>query len=314
MSVKIIVSGEHTEEVRRRFQSLPGAEVIFVKDNGDVPEADCPDTEVFVGFINRDLVEKMPKLRYVQLYSAGANNFGWLPERIKLANAYGAYGESIGEHMITTTLMAMKRMPEYVHMQDEQRWKLLTDVVRFKGSRILSVGMGAIGTAYLQKASALGAICYGVRRTIHDKPDFIEKLVTIEEMDELLPQMDVVALSLPGTDAVTGLFDERRLMLMKDSAIILNVGRGNAIVTDDLIKVMNAGHLRAACLDVTDPEPLPKDHPLWTTERVCITPHISGGLRAGINYESVMDVVLRNLSAILEGKEPVHIVNRELGY
>ena len=101
---------------------------------------------------------------------------------------------------------------------------------------------------------------------------------------------------------------------MKKTAILLNVGRGNAIVTKDLIKVMNQGHLRAACLDVSNPEPLPKDHPLWTTQRVYITPHISGGLRAGINYDSVIEVVLNNLSLILEGKEPVHIVDRKLGY
>ena len=133
-------------------------------------------------------------------------------------------------------------------------------------------------------------------------------------MDDLLPMMDVVALSLPGTDAVTGMFDERRLRLMKKTAIILNVGRGSAIVTDDLIRVMNDGHLMAACLDVMDPEPLPKDHPLWTTERVYITPHISGGFREGNNYETVMNVAINNVSLILQGKDPVHIVDRKLGY
>ncbi len=314
MTVKIIVSGEHTEEVRQRFLALKNAEIVFVRNNSEVKEEDCLDAQIFAGFINKELVEKMPKLRYVQLYSAGANRYGWLPERIKLANAYGAYGESIGEHMITTTLMAMKRMPEYIHMQDEKGWKLLEDVTRFKGSRILSVGMGVIGTSYLEKAAALGAICYGVRRTLHDKPGFVEKLVTTEGMDELLPEMDVVALSLPGIEDVQGLFDERRLKLMKKNAILLNVGRGNAIVTEDLIKVMKEGHLKAACLDVMDPEPLPRNHPLWTTERVYITPHISGGFRAGINYESVMDVVLNNMELILQGKEPVHIVDRKLGY
>ena len=256
----------------------------------------------------------MPKLRYVQLFSAGANSYGWLPERVKLANAYGAYGESIGEHMIATTMMAMKRLPDYVHMQDAQGWELLKGVVRFKGSKVLSVGAGTIGTAYLQKAATLGAECYGVRRTIHDKPDFVKELVTMDGMDALLPKMDVVALSLPGTAAVTGMFDERRLRLMKKTAILLNVGRGSAVVTDDLIKVMNEGHLKAACLDVMEPEPLPKGHPLWTTERVYITPHISGGFREGNNYESVMDTAINNVSLILQGKEPVHIVDRKLGY
>ena len=314
MTVKIIVSGEHTEEIRNRFLALPDAKIVFVRNDSEIREEDCEDAEIFVGFINKDLAAKMPKLRYVQIYSAGANTYGWLPEHIKLANAYGAYGEAIGEHMIATTLMAMKRMKEYMHMQDERKWGLLLEVMRFKGSKILSVGMGAIGTAYLSKAHALGAECYGVRRTIHDKPDFVKKLVTVEEMDELLPEMDVVALSLPGTEDVKDLFDERRLRLMKESAIILNVGRGNAIKTDDLIEVMRDGHLRAACLDVMDPEPLPKDHPLWTAERVYIPPHVSGGFRAGINYGSVMDIVLKNMERILRGKEAVHVVDRKLGY
>ena len=312
--VKIIVSGEHTEDVKQKFMSLEDAEVIFVRNNSEIKDEDCEDVEVFVGFLDKELVEKMPKLRYNQIYSAGANTFGWLPDRVKLANAYGAYGESIAEHMITTTLMAMKRMKEYMHMQDDKKWGLLLDVMRFKGSKILSVGMGAIGSAYLNKAHALGAECYGVRRTVHDRPDFVEELVTIQDMDDLLPEMDVVALSLPGTEEVDGLFDERRLRLMKDDAIILNVGRGNAIVTDDLINVMKQGHLRAACLDVMDPEPLPEDHPLWITERVYITPHVSGGFRAGINYGTVMDVILNNMKLIIQGKEPVHIVDRKLGY
>lgn len=256
----------------------------------------------------------MPKLRFVQLYSAGASNYGWLDDSTILANAYGAYGDSIAEHMLTVTLMAMKRMPEYLEMQKEKGWNLLHDISRFEGSKILSVGMGAIGTAYLKKAEALGAECYGVRRTLHDQPDFVKKLVTMENMDELLPEMDVVALSLPGTAEVKGMFDERRLRLLKKNAIILNVGRGNSIVTGDLIKVMKEGHLKAACLDVMDPEPLPADHLLWNTPRVYITPHISGGYRAGVNYERVVDTAVKNLRLVLEGKPPVHIVDRKLGY
>ena len=133
-------------------------------------------------------------------------------------------------------------------------------------------------------------------------------------MDELLPAMDVVALSLPGTDEVRGMFDERRLRLMKKTAILVNTGRGNSVVTEDLLKVMQEGHLRAACLDVMDPEPLPEGHPLWTAPRVYLTPHISGGYRAGVNYEKVVDVMIRNLELVLQGKDPVHIVDRKLGY
>lgn len=314
MSTKIIVTGNHTPETIEKFKSFQDTEVVFVPTLNDISTEDCADAQILEGGVNRETVEKMPNLRFVQLFSAGANGYSWLPENIVLANAYGAYGDSIAEHLLTTTLMAMKRIPEYLKMQDRQGWELLSDIVRFEGCNVLSVGMGAIGTSYLRKAHALGATCYGVRRTVHDKPDFVEELVDPTGIDRLLPIMDVVALSLPGTDEVGGMFDERRLRLMKKDAIILNVGRGNSIVTDDLIRVMNEGHLRAACLDVTNPEPLPKDHPLWTTPRVYITPHISGGYRAGINYTRVIDTAIRNLTLVLDGKPPIHEVDRKLGY
>ncbi len=314
MAVHILVTGPLKEETIQRFSALPGSSVTFVRDPQELAAADLSDVEIFVGFPSRELLSRMPSLRFVQLFSAGAERFGWLPEHIILANAYGAYGGIIAEHMLTATLMAMKRMPEYLSQQDRQEWELLKGIDRFEGSHILSVGMGAIGTAYLEKAAALGAVVYGVRRTVHDKPAFVKELVAPAEMDRLLPQMDVVALSLPGSPSTDGMFDERRLRLMKKSAILLNTGRGNAVVTDDLVKVMTEGHLKAACLDAMTPEPLPAGHPLWTAPRVYITPHISGGFRAGVNYDSVMDIVLKNIKLVLDGKDPVHIVDRALGY
>lgn len=314
MSTKIIVTGKHSEKNIERFRNLPDAEVIFAEKAADLDEKDLLDAELFAGAVSPALAAKMPKLRFIQLFSAGANHYEWLPEHVVLANAYGAYGDSIAEHMLTVTLMAMKRMPEYLTLQQEKEWKLLRDIDRFEGSKVLSVGMGAIGTGYAKRAAALGAECYGVRRTVHDKPSFVRELVTISDMDALLPDMDVVALSLPGTDDVKGLFDYRRLSLMKKNAILVNVGRGNSVVTADLLKVMNEGHLKAACLDVMDPEPLPEDHPLWTAPRVYLTPHISGGYRAGVNYDRVTDVAIQNLALVLQGKDPVHIVDRRLGY
>ena len=314
MAVKIIVTGKHTEDTVRKFRSLPHSSVVFARQAEDISEADLKDAEIFAGELGPDIAAKMPELRFVQLFRAGANDMSWLSPGVVLANAYGAYGDSIAEHMLAVTLMAMKRMPEYVHMQDKRGWELLHDIVRFEGSKILSVGMGAIGTSFLRKASALGAECFGVRRTIHDKPDFVKELVTTDGMDSLLGEMDVVALSLPGTDAVSGMFDARRLRLMKKDAILVNVGRGNSVVTADLVDVMKEGHLKAACLDVMDPEPLPADHPLWETPRVYITPHISGGYNAGMNYDRVIDMAVENVRLVLEGKPPVHIVDRELGY
>ncbi|MBQ7991805.1 MAG: D-2-hydroxyacid dehydrogenase [Solobacterium sp.] len=314
MPAKVIIAGKHSAELIQKY--LPGykEEVIVSEKPEELGDEILSEAEIFAGPLTPALLQRMPNLRFVQLYSAGANGYGFLPENIVLANAYGAYGDSIAEHMLTVTLMAMKRMPEYLDMQKEEGWDLLHDIQRFEGSKVLSVGMGAIGTAFARRAYALGAQCCGVRRSVHDKPDFIEKLVTSEQMDELLQEMDVVALSLPGTPEVKGMFDERRLRLMKKSAILVNVGRGNSVVTEDLIKVMNEGYLKAACLDVMDPEPLPKGHPLWKTPRVYITPHMCGGYRAGVNYERVMETALNNVRLVLSGKPPVHTVDRTLGY
>ena len=314
MAVKIIITGHHSDETIRRFRSLPDTVIIFAENPDTLSDEEYAGTEIFVGDLKPSQLGKMPELRFVQLFSAGAGSSLWLPEHIVLANAYGAYGDSIAEHMLTTTLMAMKRMPEYLQMQKEQGWQLLKDIQRFEGSHVMSVGMGAIGSSYLKKAAALGAVCYGVRRTVHDKPDYVRELMTPDEMDNTLPMMDVVALSMPGTDESKGMFDERRLRLMKPTAILVNVGRGNAVVTADLIRVMKDGHLKAACLDVMDPEPLPAGHPLWTIPNVYITPHISGGYRAGVNYESVIDTVINNLRLVLSGQPPVHAVDRQLGY
>lgn len=314
MAVKVIIAGSHSPQLVSKYLGGHEEEVIIAGKPEELADEILAEAEIFAGPLTPALYEKMPSLRFAQLYSAGAGSYGWLPDHVILANAYGAYGDSIAEHMLTVTLMAMKRMPEYLDMQKEEGWDLLHDIGRFEGSKVLSVGMGAIGTAFAKRAYALGARCWGVRRTVHDKPDFIEELVTEKQMDALLPEMDVVALSLPGTEEVRGMFDERRLRLLKDTAILVNVGRGNSVVTEDLIKVMNEGHLKAACLDVMDPEPLPKGHPLWKTPRVYITPHMCGGYRAGVNYERVMAAALKNIALVLEGKAPVHIVDRSLGY
>ena len=107
MKPLVIVTGKHTEEGRRRFAALPDCRVVMAERPEDLRPEELAEAEFFAGWISPELVGKMPKLRFVQLFSAGADRYGWLPERITLANAYGAYGDSIAEHMLATTLMAM---------------------------------------------------------------------------------------------------------------------------------------------------------------------------------------------------------------
>lgn len=309
-----LVIGSISEKTREELLAIPGYAFSFCQDQRTLTDEDLADVDVMVGMIMPDIIRRAPKVSWVQLFSAGADGYTSLPEDILVSNAYGAYGASIAEHMLACTLMAMKRFPEYMEAQKAHRWELLHEVTRIEGANVISVGMGSIGSQYLKRCAALGARCFGVCRTEKEAPDFVEKMATPDTMDELLAEADVVALSLPGTPETKGMFDLAQLRKIKKGAIILNAGRGTAMVTDDLVTLMNEGHFRAACLDVMDPEPLPEDHPLWDTPNVFITPHISGGFRASVNYERVMDVVKENLIRMSEGREVIHAVNRNLGY
>lgn len=210
--------------------------------------------------------------------------------------------------------MVMKNLARYIEVQRNHDFTNLGGVNTVSISKVLSVGMGDIGSNFAQKMHALGAEVYGVRRSVHDTPDYVKKMYTMDNMDEILPECDIVALSLPETAETIHLFDEERLRKMKKGAILINVGRGTAIVTDALYKIMKEEYLSGACLDVTDPEPLPRNHPLWNTKHVYITPHISGRFNAQVTFDKVLNIFYTNLMNYLEKKPLDHIVDKKLGY
>ena len=135
MSVKIIVTHSHSAETEQKFRNLPNTEIVFAPDKDSIRREDLADAEIFVGSLKPEMAAKMPKLRMIQLFSAGAAGYEWLPEHITLANACGAYGNVIAEHMLTVTLMAMKRTPEYLDMQKNEDWSLLKDIQRIENAK-----------------------------------------------------------------------------------------------------------------------------------------------------------------------------------
>ncbi|MCD8498931.1 MAG: NAD(P)-binding domain-containing protein [Clostridiales bacterium] len=145
------------------------------------------------------------------------------------------------------------------------------------GSTTLVIGLGDIGSQFARRMQALGSTVLGIRRMpAAGKPDYVSSVHGLAELDDLLPLADVVALTLPETPQTVHLINRERLARMKPGAVLLNVGRGNAIETEALCDALVAGHLGGAGLDVTDPEPLPADHRLWSLPNAMITPHVSG--------------------------------------
>ena len=180
------------------------------------------------------------------------------------------------------------------------------------GSAVL--GLGDIGGEFAKRAKALGARVIGVRRTGTDKPDFVDELIHTDKLDEYLPQADCVAITLPGTTATKGMFDAERMAKMKDGAILLNVGRGMIVDTDALCAALENGKLAGAGVDVTDPEPLPTDHPLWKMENAVITPHISGGYHLQETHDRIVRIMAENLKRFLAGEPLRNVIDFSTGY
>jgi phosphoglycerate dehydrogenase-like enzyme len=219
------------------------------------------------------VLARMPRLKVVQTLTAGVDHIrGDVPDGVLLCNGRGIHNASTAELALTLTLASLRGIPGFVHDQSSGTWNQgwrtsLAD------RTVLIVGYGDIGRDIERRLVPFEVEVLRVARTERDG------VRTLEDLPELLPQADVVILVIPATSETKGLVDEGFLALMKDDALLVNVGRGPLVVTDDLLAALHAGTVRAA-LDVTDPEPLPQDHPLWAAPNLLITPHVGGATPA----------------------------------
>ncbi|MBO4384868.1 MAG: D-2-hydroxyacid dehydrogenase [Clostridia bacterium] len=310
----ILVTIPVSDEQLKAFKSACPDGVFTVIPKEKLDARAVADKEIIIGNIPLALVPECKKLRLLELNMAGTDGYPELmPEGAVLVNSSGAYGLAISEHMLGMLLAIKKKLYLYYDNQKEAVWRDEGTVTGIEDAVVLSLGMGDIGGEFTRKCKALGAYTIGVRRTVREKPDYADEMHTLDDIDQLLPRADVVALSLPSGDATRGLMDERRLRMMKKGAVLINVGRGSAIKTDDLVRVLNDGHIYAA-LDVVDPEPLPADHPLWKARNVFITPHISGFFHLKQTLERIVAIAEENLKRFSQGEPLLNVVDSETGY
>lgn len=297
-----------TPDQRAAFlQAAQGHEQLFapdgkMDDGSPLPQEVYERATIILGNPPPELLSGNRVLRLLQTRSAGMDRYtppGVLPEGCVLLNASGAYGQSVSEHMFAMLLSVMKRLPGYRDQQREGRWADLGPVKTLVGATVLCLGTGDLGSCFCQLCKAMGARTVGIRRDPSKPAPGVDETYSMEALDELLPQADVVALMLPHTPDTVHLMDLRRLERMKPDAILLNGGRGSAVDCAALAQVMEAGRLWGACLDVTDPEPLPPDHPLWRQERAVITPHSAGDTHLAVTMDRVADIALNNLKRFL---------------
>jgi phosphoglycerate dehydrogenase-like enzyme len=307
------------ETFREQLQDrLKGITVIFHEssDTSRIDPAFAQDTAIIFGNPPPDFLSACPKLKWVQLQSAGTDGFvsGELGEHVLLSSATSAYGHGVSEHMLALTCTLCKKLHLYRDEQNRGLWQPRGMVKSIQGAVVLVIGMGDIGNEYARRMKALGAYIIGIRRTSHAKPDYVDEMLLSDKLDESLPRADIVALILPGVKTTAGIISRERIAKMKPGAIIINAGRGSALDTEALCDALESGHLGGAGLDVTHPEPLPPEHRLWKLENALITPHVAGGRYMNETYHYIMKLNLENASRFMNGETLQSLIDMKTGY
>ena len=282
-----------------------------------VTQEDVDWAQVILGNVPAAMLHGSPALEWLQTNSAGVEPYirpGVLAGDTLLTNATGAYGLAIAEHMLGMLLELFKKLELYRDAQKSGAWQSQGAVKAVYGSTVLVLGMGDIGGEFAARCKALGAKVIGVRRSPRPCPEYADEVHLLEDLDSLLPQADVVAITLPGTDATRGLMSRERLAKMKEGAVLLNVGRGFIVDTEALCDALERGHLSGAGVDVTDPEPLPPTHRLWNIPTAVVTPHISGFYHLRETHERIVDIFLENLRHFQAGEPLRNLVDFATGY
>ncbi len=299
--------------------AAPGVELVAAP-TADAAAELVGDADAAIGFCSEGLLAAGTALRWIQLPYAGAERCLRIPAiaggQILVTNAQRVYGPEIAEHTMAMLLSFSRGLYRYRTAQDALRWErgLVPEdqLWELTGKTMFVVGLGGIGTEVARRAHALGMDVIATRASRREGPAFVSYVGLADELMTLTPRADVIVNAAPLTASTIDLFNAAFFAAMKPTAYFINVGRGRSVVTADLIEALEQGELAGAGLDVTEPEPLPADHPLWTAPNVIITPHVAAGSDRRI--ERLWIVMRENLRRYVAGEAMLSVVSVERGY
>ncbi|CUH93342.1 D-2-hydroxyacid dehydrogenase [Herbinix luporum] len=274
------------------------------------------EAEIIFGLPRPNQLKMAEKLRWLQLISAGAEGYIDLNlyknKDILLTNSRGVYSLPMAEHVFAMILAHNRNIQEYALLKKDKSWNKVLDTKDLYGSTIGIIGLGDIGIEVAKRAKAWGVRVLALKRTPSKKPDYVDELYLGQEIDDLLRQSDYIVLSLPATKKTKGIISEEKLRIMKPNAFLVNVGRGQLIDQEALIKALSNNWIGGAGLDVMTPEPLPYDSPLWELPNVIITQHSSYMSRG--NNKRRFEMFIENLRRYLNKENLINIVDFSEGY
>lgn len=308
------VGERNLARLRARF---PEIEFIFAPTPEGVTAHVSDVPIIFTKNLPRPAIERAKNLVWVQAGIAGVDGMlanGMREHPAILTNARGAHGIPMAEHILAMMFALANRVPLLVQAQPERRrvgLQAREEKWELDAQTIVVVGLGDVGGTLARKGKALGMRVFGVRRSGEPFPD-LDAVYRPADLGAILPDADHVALCLPGTSETYRILGAREIALLKPTACVYNVGRGNAIDQDALVDALRAGRLGGAGLDVTSPEPLPDASPLWDLPNVILGQHSSG--HSPFNHERITDIFADNLARYMRGETLVNVVDKERGY
>ncbi|MDT0630442.1 D-2-hydroxyacid dehydrogenase [Rubrivirga sp. S365] len=275
--------------------------------------------EIVLGYAEPAHVAQASDLRWIQSWSAGLD---WLleggadvPAGLLVTSASGVHAVPIAEHVFALLLALGRRLPAHVIGQRAGRWNpdAAEGTFELEGRRVVLLGVGEIGARVARLASAFGMFVTAVQHHADgsDVPG-VDRTVTNDGLLDVLPETDVLVMSLPLTDATRGMVGAGAFAALPARAVLVNVGRGETVDQGALVAALESGRLAAAGLDVFEDEPLPDDSPLWAMENVVVTPHVAG--QAPHYADRALAIFLDNLGRYRRGQPLANAVDLEAGY
>lgn len=316
---RVVVRVDEPARLAWLQSAAPGVELVPLLPGSDL-EADLQGADALIGACSEELLAKGTELRWIQVLTAGVEHCvsvpGLVERDIRLTNMQRVAGPVMAEHVFALLLGLTRNVGHWIDAQRAAQWRRFEGgrdrMVSLRGKTLLVVGLGGIGTEVARLGHAFGMEVIATRASAREGPAFVSYVGLPHELNTLAQRADVVVNTVPLTAQTRGIFNAEFFGVLPAGALFINVGRGASVDTDALIDALESGRLSGAGLDVTDPEPLPADHPLWRREEVIITPHVSAGSDAG--REDRWLIARENLRRYVEGEPLLSVVNVERGY
>ncbi len=317
-TLKILVAGQNDETVAD-WQSASD-KVKLVRVTSDTVKGEIADADAYIGNITPELVQAGKKLRWVQTLSAGVEQVlhktgsdALANSDIVLTNNQIVQGPEIADHAMALLLTLTRFLPTYMQRQAEENWQGRPyTLLELNGKRAVVIGMGGIGLQIAIRAWAHGMTVVGVDPEDIAYLPYVEKIVKPDMLDEVIGEADVIFMAAPHTPKSHRMMGPSQFDSMKQDSYFIAVSRGGTYDLGSLVKALDSKRLAGAGVDVTDPEPLPKGHPLWKMDNVIITPHIAG--RSDMDRGRMLGIVKSNIQRFADGMPLNNVVDKSKGY